>query len=126
MPKVGRPPHEPTDKDRRMVQSLCAYGIPEEDIAKVIGITGKTLRKHYRHELDISLPMANAEAAECIQMFIKRKIGGPKQWLTAAIFRAKTQGKWREVQRHEHGGTDGTDTIKSRVQFVIAADEQDA
>ena len=32
---------------------MAAYGVPEADIARVIGIDPKTLRKHYRGELDI-------------------------------------------------------------------------
>jgi hypothetical protein len=31
---------------------LAAYGIPEPDIAEMLKIDPKTLRKHYRQELD--------------------------------------------------------------------------
>ena len=35
--RVGRKPHAPTDKDRHMVESMKAFGILNEDIAKVLG-----------------------------------------------------------------------------------------
>ena len=43
---------------------MAAYGIPEADIATVIGIDPKTLRKHYRKELDTGHIKANTKVAE--------------------------------------------------------------
>src|SRR5690242_14363816 len=36
----------------RQVEAMAAYGVPEESIARVVGIDPKTLRRHYREELD--------------------------------------------------------------------------
>lgn len=47
----GRPPHVPDDKKRSKVMLLMVLGRTEDDIAAVLGITGKTLRKHYSREL---------------------------------------------------------------------------
>ena len=60
---VGKPPHEPTEKDRMLVRLGSATGMPQEDIAKVIGITAKTLREHYRDELDTGKAKANMMVA---------------------------------------------------------------
>ena len=49
---MGRKPHQPEALHRRQVEAMAAYGVPEFDIARVIGIDPKTLRKHYRDELD--------------------------------------------------------------------------
>ena len=38
---------------------MAAYGIPEADIATVIGVDPKTLRKHYRLELTTGSIKAN-------------------------------------------------------------------
>ena len=35
---MGRPRHEPTPMSRRNVEALAGYGVPEADIAGVIGI----------------------------------------------------------------------------------------
>lgn len=42
---------------------MAAYGIPEIDIARVVGVDPKTLRKHYRDELDMGEIKANAQVA---------------------------------------------------------------
>jgi hypothetical protein len=48
----GRPSFEPSQSQRQMVQTMAGCGVPEADIAAVIGIAPKTLRKHFRQELD--------------------------------------------------------------------------
>ena len=57
---MGRRGHKPDPAGRRQVEALAGYGIPEAEIAGVIGIDAKTLRKHYRHELDHGHTKANA------------------------------------------------------------------
>ena len=80
---------------------MTAYGVPESDIARVIGIDPKTLRKHYRDELDTGQIKATARVAE--SLFRKATSDGP-QSVTAEIFWLKTKGGWRETpQTHEVG-----------------------
>ncbi|SDC30585.1 hypothetical protein SAMN05444678_102254 [Sphingomonas sp. YR710] len=47
----GRPPHVPTEKNRMKIMLLLALGNTEDDVAAAIGITAKTLRKHYSRQL---------------------------------------------------------------------------
>jgi hypothetical protein len=61
--KGGRPPHTPTETTSKQVERMAAIGLPETDIATVIGITAPTLRRHYRKELDIGLAKANLAVA---------------------------------------------------------------
>jgi len=56
--------HKPTAEQRRMVEAMSAYGIPQDDIALVIQVDRNTLAKHYRHELDEATAKANAKVAE--------------------------------------------------------------
>ncbi|AEH78360.1 hypothetical protein SM11_chr1083 [Sinorhizobium meliloti SM11] len=49
--QAGRPPHEPSEKDRKMVEVLSGFAVPTKDIAEVVGITQATLFKHYRDQL---------------------------------------------------------------------------
>jgi hypothetical protein len=96
---VGRHAHRPDDRGRRQVEALAAYGVPEFDIARVVGIDPKTLRKHYRDELDLGATKATAKVAEFL--FRKATTEGP-QCVTAAIFWMKTRGGWREApQSHK-------------------------
>ena len=50
---MGRRAHKPDPAQRRQVEAMAAYGIPEPDISRVVGIDPKTLRKYYRDELDL-------------------------------------------------------------------------
>src|ERR1700741_611362 len=62
-PDMGRRAHKPDPAQRRQVEAMAAYGIPEIDIAAVLGVDPKTLRKHYRDELDLGETKANAQVA---------------------------------------------------------------
>lgn len=96
---MGRRAHLPDERGRRQVEALAAYGVPELDIARVVGIDPKTLRKHYRDELDLGATKATAKVAEFL--FRKATTEG-HQCVTAAIFWMKTRGGWREAaQSHE-------------------------
>lgn len=116
----GRPSHAPTDKSRREVEALSGYGIPEHEIARVVGISKPTLLKHYRDELDQGITKANAKVAESL---FRKAIGDGPQAITAAIFWAKTRMRWKEPpQSHEIAGANG-----GPIQYVDlskATDEQ--
>ena len=60
---MGRRAHKPDPLQRRQVEAMAAYGIPEPDISRVVGVDPKTLRKHYRDELDMGSTKANAQVA---------------------------------------------------------------
>ena len=78
---------------------MAAYGIPEADISGVVGIDPKTLRKHYREELDLGETKANAQVAGFL--FNAAKNGN----VTAQIFWLKTRAKWRETPMElQHSG----------------------
>lgn len=61
---MGRHAHQPDTGDRKQVEAMAGYGVPEADSARVIGIDLKTLRKHYRTELEGGHIRANAKVAE--------------------------------------------------------------
>lgn len=50
--KNGRPEYEPTPQLRAMVVLMVGMGAGQKDVAKAIGISDTTLRKHYQAELD--------------------------------------------------------------------------
>lgn len=101
--KGGRPPHAPTAEQRKQVEALVGYGIPEAEICKMVGITENTLRKHYREEIDTGTAKANAKVA---QSLYKKATGDGSQSVTAAIFWLKTRACWSETLTVNHGATD--------------------
>ena len=84
------PQHQPTTGQRRQVNAMAACGIPQLDIARTIGISDRTLRKHYRDELDLGHVKATAQVAGFL--FNAAKSGN----VTAQIFWLKTRAGWSE------------------------------
>ena len=95
---MGRPAHTPTESERRQVEALAGFGIPETDIAGLIGCDPKTLRKHYREELDHGHTKANAKVAENL---FRMALGSGREAVTAAIFWLKTRARWKETMVNE-------------------------
>lgn len=98
---MGRRAHQPDAVSRRQVEAMAGYGIPEADIATVLDIDPKTLRKHYRQELDKGAIKATAKVAE--SLFRKATTDG-SQSVTAAIFWLKTRAGWKETLVQETTG----------------------
>lgn len=92
--KPGRPEHKPTAKDRAEVEQLAGFGIPQDDIAKLIGINRNTLEKHYRQELDNGATKAIAKVAGAL---FKRAMGDDAAAVSAQIFFLKTRARWSET-----------------------------
>ena len=93
----------PTEEQRKLVQTMAAAGIQSEAICLVIGVSGKTLRKHYRAELDTAVTRANAMVASSLYM---KAIKGN---VVAQIFWVKTRAGWKEPERIQvqHSGAIG-------------------
>ena len=87
--------YRPTEADRNTVRSMAATGFTEEQIARCLGTNGldpKTVRKHFRQELNTAHDKANAAVAnKCYQMAIA---GDPP---AATFFWLKTRARWKET-----------------------------
>jgi hypothetical protein len=97
---------EPTEEERRLVRAFSGFGISQEDIAKHVGIDAKTLRKHYRYELDRGSIEATAKVAQSLfQMATTGKN------VAAAIFWMKARAHWKEKHEVEHSAADGQPVV---------------
>ena len=98
--RITKPTFKPTDDERKLVEQMCAVGIPQESICLVVrdGIDDKTLRKHFRRELDTAKIKANAKIGGSL---FNKAVNGDT---TAAIFWLKTQMKWTETSHTELSG----------------------
>jgi len=85
--------HEPTEELRKMVETMIAVGITQADVATVLGIDPKTLRHHYRAELDRAAILANTKVA---QNLFKIATGTGREAVTAGIFWMKVRAGWSE------------------------------
>jgi hypothetical protein len=75
---------------REKVRYLAGVGVRQDDIAKIINCSPKTLRKRLRDELDRGVAEANATISG--YLFAAAKAGN----VTAQIFWLKTRAQWRE------------------------------
>lgn len=101
--KIGRPRHEPEDRERAMVEALSGYGVPQTEIAAIVRIDPTTLRERYREELDRGQAVANAKVA---QNLFTRATGPSREAVTAAMFWLRCRAGWSEfapANRPERG-----------------------
>jgi hypothetical protein len=119
---MGRRSHNPDPVLRRQVEALSGYGVPEAEIAAMVEIDPKTLRKHYRHELDHGHAKANAKVAENLY---RKATGDGRESVTAAIFWLKVRARWKETSVHEHGGIGGQPITEIR-RIIVDPPVRDA
>lgn len=90
---------EPTEEQRRTVRAMSGFGVPQPDIATHPGIDPKTLRKHFREELDRGSIEATTKVAQ--SLFNMATQGNN---VAAAIFWMKARAGWREKHDMQHSG----------------------
>lgn len=94
---MGRRAHVKTEQNSRTAQSMAQYGVPQKDIAAVLGVSVDVLRKYYAEEMDKGAALANAKVAETL--FKKATENGGD--VSALIFWAKTRMRWRTEDKLE-------------------------
>ena len=93
---------EPSEDQRRTVKALSGYGVPQDGIAIHIGVDPKTLRKHFRDELDRGSVEATAKVAQTLF-----HLATVEKNVASVIFWMKARAGWRETVRQENTGADG-------------------
>ena len=99
---------------------MAAYGIPEAEIARVLGVSKPTLRKHCGTELDTGATRANSKVADFLFYGIcggasKPAFKDERARVTAGIFWMKTRGGWSETSTHKHASVDSSVARANRV-----------
>lgn len=114
-PGAGRPPFVPSDDERKQVEALSGYGLPQEQIAILIrgGIGLDTLREHFATELVSGKAKANGQVGKTL---FQKAMGGDT---AAMIWWSKAQMRWAETQKHEHTGTDGAPIEFKKIERVV-------
>jgi hypothetical protein len=97
---MAQAPHVPTAETRAQATRLSALGIPQADIATLVGVSLPTLHKHYRAELDAGMAEANATVAGRLFAMTETNVA-------AAIFWTKVRMGWSERHRVEVTGAGG-------------------
>lgn len=98
---MSRAQHKPTTETMAQVEALSGYGVRHDEIALYLDIDPKTLRKHYRAQLDKGVVKANVSVARSLH---KQAVEGN---VAAAIFWLKSRAGFREKQEVEVSGPGG-------------------
>ena len=114
--RQGRPPFKPTDEQREQVKAMSSHGVPHRQQAPLIGCSSpKTLRKHFREELNIGKIQANAKVAGALyQSALEGNVKAQSFWL-------KTVGGWQETGNVEivSEGVLGTINRAQRIYSIL-------
>ncbi len=106
--KRGQPPYEPSDENRAMVQGMVGLGIRRADLAALMAITQKTLRKHFRKELEVGDAMVVYTVGKSLYLAATTAHKGhPHGNVAAQMFFLRCRAGWKETSRHEMTGPDG-------------------
>jgi hypothetical protein len=112
---MARPKFVATEEQRRTVKSLSAYGMSHEGIAHMVSLRSpKTLRKHFRKELDLGAIEGTAQVAQT--RFQMAKSG---KYPAATIHYLEQRQRWLEVETPEIRQTVTPD-------FIVALDKKAA
>jgi hypothetical protein len=114
-------PFESNADQRRTVRAMAGFGVPQNDIARHLEIDPKTLRLHFRRELDGGMTEANTKVAQSLFNMATQQNN-----VAAAIFWMKARCGWREKQVMEVTGHDDgplevvVDDVRARLVERIA------
>ncbi len=109
----GQKPYLPTEEQRRVVKAMAGYGVPHDDIARVVRCSPPTLRKRFRQELDTATIEANARVAQTLY----QQATTPGN-IAATIFWLKARAGWREKHAVEMSGPDGAPLSQPTIVVV--------
>ena len=110
---------KPTAAQRTTVLEWSSYGIPQEAIARHIGIEPPTLRKYFAEELANGRHQANAEVAQSLFRIAVSGNDGPA--VTAKIFWLKTRAGWRETQSIEITEKRSPEERRARIAAILGS-----
>jgi hypothetical protein len=122
-PGKNSPGFNPTPAQAREVSVMACLGLDAKDIALVLNIELKLLKKYYDRELTVANHIPNMMVAKAaLEMALSgRNPDMTKFWL-------KTRAKWKETSAIELTGRDGgpmeTVTAKDRLKQVLAQQVQ--
>jgi hypothetical protein len=102
----GRKKYEPTEKDQRIVEAMAGCGMRQDSIARTLRIDAKTLRKHFRGELDTSADKANAQVGATLF-----RLATSGRCPAATIFWMKSKLGWKDTSRFEYVGQRGEELV---------------
>jgi hypothetical protein len=97
--------YKPTADQRALVESASAFGITQAEIANQLKIDEKTLRKHFREELNSGKFKVDMLAGKTVTELMKSR--DDRVRLEAAKYYTARRMGWKETNVNEQVGKDG-------------------
>jgi len=97
--------YEPTAEQRALVESASAIGITQAEIANQLKIDEKTLRKHFRDELNSGKFKVDMTAGKTVTELMESR--DERVRLDAAKYYTARRMGWKETSVNEQVGKDG-------------------
>lgn len=111
--KTGRPRIKYDPAIAEQVQSMSQYGLPQAQIAEMVGLSIQTLRNLYGAELGKGMSLSNLAVGKKL---FERCMAGD---VPSLIFWAKTRMGWKETQKVDVTSSDGSmSPLNVTVRFV--------
>ena len=108
---MARPSFTPTPEQRRSVKLMAGLGLRQEDIALIVEIAPRTLRKHFRKELDRGMAEANAKVLQTLFGMATSGKNTP-----ATIFWSKTRCGLRERREADEHSAMAPPTVLVQIE----------
>ena len=118
-PPMARKPFVVNDAIHEKVRHLVGLGVSQDDIARIIRCSPKTLRKRCRDDLDCGVAEANALVSG--SLFAAAKGGN----VVAQIFWLKTRAQWRERAAPDDRAAGGDADANSPLVLVLPDNGRD-
>lgn len=109
-----------SEEQRQKVKAFAAVGVPQTQIAMVLRIDEKTLRKHFREELEVGAAEANAQVGG--RLFKLAMEGNP----IACIFWMKARAGWVDRREVNHNHNIGPMMSHEERLEALGSDPDDA
>lgn len=133
--KPAPPSHDPTPAQREHVERMAQIGLPQSDIAVVIGISESTLKRKYKAEL--TKGGANGKIGVLTTLH-RQAMGSPAEYdaqgrtvraevkpnVVAGIFLGKTRCGLKETNATELTGRNGKPLEPAKFKVVIAPEDE--
>ena len=109
--------YKPSAEHRALVENASAFGLTQSQIAAQLKMDEKTLRKHFREELDSGKFKIDMVAGGAIAASMKSK--DERVRLDAAKYYTARRMGWKETTTQETVGKDGGPVQIQRIERVI-------
>lgn len=116
--KAGRPRIEYDRAIAVQVQSMSQYGVPQAQIAEMVGLSVPTLRNLYSAELGKGMTLSNLAVGKKL---FERCMAGD---VPSLIFWAKTRMGWKEKQEVDVTNSDGSMRPLPQAVEIILVDAE--